>query len=468
MVRSDSALRFVCLTLSLVLLATAASLASPEERLAAALRFRTVSHQEAPPDAEAFLGLHRFLRDSFPRVHATLEREVVADYSLLYRWPGRDRSLAPLLLTAHLDVVPVPNASLDAWEHAPFEGAIAEGFVWGRGALDDKVGLLGILEAVEQLLARGFVPRRTVLLAFGHDEELGGEVGAGAITQRLESDGVRLWATLDEGMVILESGLPGLLDRPLALIGIAEKGFLTLRLTAHAEGGHSSMPPPSGAIGRLARAVLALEAHPQPIRTGGVWDATVAALAPHLSWSRRLLLTTWPFTVLARSRLTRDPALNASVRTTTAVTMAGAGTKTNVLPTEAWAIANFRIVPGDTSGAVVERVREAIDDPGIEIEVLRATEASRSSDPRSESYRKLEETVHATLPDTVVAPALVLGGTDSKHYGRLAENSYRFTPIRLGSKDRSRVHGVNERIGVDVYRDAIRFYEAFLERATGG
>ncbi len=448
-------------------LAASASAVSPEERLAAALRFPTVSHQDPGRfDPEPFQALHAFLEESFPRVHSALRREVVADYSLLYTWQGSDPSLQPLLLTAHLDVVPVPEGTEDSWEQPPWSGVIVDDHVWGRGALDDKVGVLAALEAVENLLTGGFAPRRTVLLAFGHDEELGGEAGAGAITALLEERGVRLWFSLDEGMVIAQDGVFGL-GAPVALIGIAEKGYLSLRLTARAPGGHSSMPPRSGAIGALARAVTALEEKPMPARTGGVFGETIRAIVPHLSLGRRLVLGTPLLSRLALAGVARDPAANAFVRTTTAVTMAGAGTKENILPREAWALANFRIVPGDTSGEVVERVR-AIVGPEIEIEVVRAREPSTTSDPGSAPYLLLRDTLAAVAPETRVVPGLVVGGTDTKHYGRIADQSFRFTPIRIQLSDRTRIHGVSERLAVDSYLEAIRWYEALLERGAGG
>lgn len=459
---------FGCLLAGGLLLAGHAHAQSgtPVERLAAALRFPTVSHQDQGPDETAFRGLHRYLEQQFPGTHETLTREVVAGYSLLYTWSGTDPALAPILLTSHLDVVPAPPSTLAAWEHPPFDGVIADGFVWGRGALDNKGGVLATLEAVERLVSGGFAPQRTVYLAFGHDEELGGDDGAGAITRLLQGRGVELEYSLDEGMMILEDGLFGL-ETPVAMIGIAEKGSVSLRITARAPGGHSSMPPPTGAIGRLSRAVLALEAHPMPVFEGGVWASMVDALAPHLSLGQRLALRTPPFSWMARRRLLAEPTVAAVLRTTTAVTMAGAGSKTNILPREAWAVANFRIVPGDTSGAVIERVREILDDDALEIDVMRASEASPASDPDSEAYARIAAAIRTISPTAVVSPALVMGGTDSKHYGKIALNAYRFAPFRLGVDDRTRFHGVNERISVEGYDDAIRFYEVLIESTAG-
>ncbi|MBW2242197.1 MAG: M20 family peptidase [Deltaproteobacteria bacterium] len=439
---------------------------SPEERLAAALRFRTISPQDpAQFDPAPFVALRAYLEETFPRVHAELLRERVAEHSLLYTWKGSDPAQQPLLLTSHLDVVPVPEGTEESWEQPPFSGVIVDGHVWGRGALDDKVGVLATLEAVENLLASGFVPRRTVFLAFGHDEELGGDHGAAAITALLEERGIRLWFSLDEGMIIAADGALGV-TRPIALIGIAEKGYLSLRMTARSPGGHSSMPAPGGSIGKLARAITALEENPMPQRSGGVFGEMLRALGPELPFWPRLFLTNPLFSWMSRSRLSSDPTANAFVRTTTAVTMAGAGTKENILPREAWAMVNFRIIPGDTSGAVIERVRKIVG-PDIELEVVRAREPSPTADLHSDAYAVLRATIEEIAPDAVVAPALVVGGTDTKHYGRIADDSFRFMPLRVSLADRTRVHGVSERVAVEVYLEAISFYEALLRRSAG-
>ncbi|MEA2025591.1 MAG: M20/M25/M40 family metallo-hydrolase, partial [Chloroflexota bacterium] len=253
------------------------------ERVAHALA-RTIRHQtiswsrEAPPAAEAFEALQTELSALFPRVHASLERERVGDWSLLYTWRGSVPGLAPVVLVAHQDVVPVDPGTEDAWSQPPFSGAVWGGEVWGRGALDDKGSLVAILAAVEDLLAEGFAPRRPLLLAVGHDEEIGGEAGARAIAVELASRGVRADLVLDEGGAISDGVLPGL--GPVALIGVAEKGQVSLELIAEAPGGHSSMPPPQSAVGIVAEAVRALETERPPTRMVEATRATLEALAP--------------------------------------------------------------------------------------------------------------------------------------------------------------------------------------------
>ena len=453
---------------SVALAVGAASAETPEQRFAKALTFPTVSHESpAEFDARAFAAFLAWLEASYPHVRATLPHERVGAASLLYRWPGEDASLAPILLTAHLDVVPVPDP--ESWTHPPFAGTIADGFVWGRGALDDKAAVVATLEALERLAVEGFTPRRTLLVAFGHDEEVGGNAGAAVLTRLLAERGVRVWFSLDEGMAILEPGASSFAQLPLALIGVAEKGFLTVRLTAHAAGGHSSVPPPSTAIGRLARAVVRLEDHPLAARTSGVVSDMLRAVAPHTHGIQRLVLT-WPdlFGPLIRAQLEKDPSSDAMVRTTTAVTMIDGGVKANVLPREASARVNFRLLPGDTSEAVVAHVREVIDDPEIEITVETANEASPVADPRSEAFALLAEVIAQGAPDAVAVPALVLGGTDSTHYARISDNAFRFLPIRFDAKDLERIHGRDERISVENYLGAIDFYERLVRRAAGG
>src|SRR5262245_15132884 len=179
------------------------------ERLAQALRFRTVSHDDpSQDDPTQLVALREHLERSFPRVHAQLRREIVGGHSLVYAWPGKRPDLPPVLLMGHQDVVPVEDER--AWSQPPFGGVVAGGFVWGRGTLDDKQAVLGVLEASEALLAEGFVPARTVYLAFGHDEEASGRRGARRIAELFRSRGVRFAFVLDEGGFYTEGTFPGL------------------------------------------------------------------------------------------------------------------------------------------------------------------------------------------------------------------------------------------------------------------
>jgi carboxypeptidase PM20D1 len=447
------------------------------ERLARAIRIETVSRGDAgcsggapaeggdaPPEPAALAALRDQLARDFPRLHAALERETIAGGSLLFRWPGSDPGLAPILLMAHLDVVPVEPGTEARWTHPAFSGAIDGEFVWGRGALDDKVSVLGLAEATELLLAEGFAPRRTVYLAFGHDEEIGGKFGAKAIAATLAARGVRLAYTLDEGMGIVMRGLVPGLDRDVALIGVAEKGYLSLELAASAAGGHSSTPPRDAAVYRLSRALARVEQRPQPEAIRGPVAAMFDALAPHGSFPIRLALRNrWLFDPALRAMLRREPAQAALLHTTTAPTCLRAGVKDNVLPSRATAVLNHRVLPGDRVDDVVARVRAAVADPQVELRVIEGREASPSADPASEGYATLASTIREVFPDTVVAPALVLGGTDSKHYVGVAEQSFRFVPLRLSPEDLKRIHGTDERVAIANYLDVVRFFARLIE-----
>lgn len=438
------------------------------ERLAAAVRFPTISHEDGKHvEAAAFQGLHQHLQQSFPRVHAAMTREAVADHSLLYTWKGRDPSLAPILLMSHLDVVPVEPGTEKDWTHPAFSGLIAGGYVWGRGTLDDKVGVLAILEAAEMLLARGFQPQRTVYLAFGHDEEVGGGKGAAAIARLLEKRRVRPELILDEGGIIAEGMVDGI-ERPIALVGTAEKGYVSVELVAEAEGGHSSMPPAHGAIGKLAAAIERLENHPMPARIEGVTKQSFEYLAPEMPFGPRLVLANlWLFEPVAERQFGAEPGANARIRTTAAATVFHAGIKENVLPHRARAVVNFRILPGDSVADVLRHVRETV---GPEIRAnptgVGKSEPSPESDAGAPAFGMIQRTLAQVFPGIVVAPNLLSGGTDTKHYARLSRNVYRFLPIRIRSEDLARFHGTNERVSVESYAEAVKFYAQLLRNGA--
>ena len=437
------------------------------ERLAEAIRFPTISWEETDRfDREAFLRFHAFLERSFPRVHRSLRREVVNEYSLLYTWQGEDPNQKPILLTDHFDVVPVAEETLDEWQHPPFAGAIADGFVWGRGTMDDKSAAMALLEAVESLLAQGFAPKRTIYLAIGHDEELGGDEGAAATAALLRERGVRLEFTLDEGGAVVSGAVPGV-EAPVAMIGVAEKGYAIIEVTARGDGGHSSMPPRTTAIGRLARAIQRIEDNPMPARVSGPAGLLFDEIGEHMKFPLGTVVENrWLFSPILRFYLSGNPATNALIRTTTAVTVVSGGVKPNVLPGTATALVNFRLLPGDTGEDVFAHVREAVEDDDVAVELVYAHEASPVADPKSASFELLRASLAEVMPDVIAAPYLTVAGTDTKHYVDLAENSYRFHALRAGPDDLTRAHGVNERIAVANYAECIAFNEAVIRRAA--
>ncbi|MGE0555424.1 MAG: M20/M25/M40 family metallo-hydrolase, partial [Gemmatimonadales bacterium] len=345
-------------------------------------------------------------------------------------------------------------------------GDVTDGFVWGRGTLDDKTTVLSILEAVETLLAQGFQPPRDVYLTFGHDEEVGGRFGARVIVDTLVARGVAPALVLDEGGFLASDLIPGLSGRT-AIIGIAEKGYLTLRLTAHAAGGHSSMPAGRTAVGALSRAIAALEANPFPYKLEGATRTMLTESAPYASFGQRMLLANlWLTSHMMRTRLRENPLGAALLHTTTSPTILSAGIKDNVLPPEAAAAVNFRIVPGETTASVIERVRAIIADTLITVEPADSAfvDPSPVSDITGPEYRLVAETVQGLAPGEAlpVVPYLVMGGTDAKYWGAHSDRVYRFLPIPLGDGDRERVHGLDERVAVDAYLSAVRFFGRLL------
>ncbi|MFQ5534618.1 MAG: M20 family peptidase [Sphingomonadales bacterium] len=438
-------------------------------RLGKALRFKTISHQD-PADFKArpFLDFHEFLAATYAAAHATLKRDIVNEYSLLFTWPGSDPSLKPVVLMGHMDVVPVEPGTEDKWRFAPFSGVIAEGHIWGRGALDDKGSVIAIMEAVEALVTMGFEPRRTIYLAFGHDEEIGGRQGARKIAELLAKRGVHAEITVDEGMSITSGMLPGV-DEPVALVALAEKGFVSLKLTSRAQGGHSSMPPGRTALGALSRAIAKLEAHQRPAALAGPTATMFEYLAPEMNFIERVLFANrWLFDPLILDRMEKSAASNALVRTTTAPTMIQGGIKENVLPSEVQAVVNFRIIPGETYEIVRDHAISVIDDPDIEVEVMNVilNNPSPVADVNSRSFTAINKSIREVLPDVLVAPGMVLGGTDTVHFREVSDAGYRFVPYRLKAEDFKRVHGTDERVSTENFVEVIKFYGQLIRNLS--
>ncbi len=443
--------------------------AAAADRLARGLRIQTISHSlEGPVEAEAFLALHRQLANDYPRVHQTLQREVVSQWSLLYTWRGKRPEEPAVLLLAHQDVVPVDPVSVDAWTHPPFAGVIDDGRVWGRGAIDDKGSLFSILEAVEGLIESGFEPERSVILAFGHDEELGGDHGATAIASLLRKRGTRIEYVLDEGGAVTVDTMT-FVSNPVAVVGIAEKGMASYTLSVDAAGGHSSIPPRQTTIGVLAAAITALERDPMPARIDGTVDLMLEHLGPELPFHLKLVMANrWLFAPVLSSVFSDDPTLDAMQRTTTAATVFHGGVKQNVLPSRVEAIVNFRVLPGDTVASVRDHIARTIDDDRITIELMGAArEPSGVSPIDSHAFAAIQQAIGSHFPDAIVTPYLVVGGTDSRYFGELTDNIYRFMPFEFTPDARSRMHGTDERIEVRSLARAISFYRALIEDSAG-
>ncbi len=440
------------------------------ESLAAAVRAKTVSSAtDAALNADQFEVLHAHLQARYPKLHGALKREVVAGLSLLYTWPGSDPAVQPILLMAHQDVVPIAPGTERDWQAEPFAGTFKDGFVWGRGAWDDKANLISQMEAIEMLVDSGFKPKRTVYLAFGADEEVGGLRGAKAIAALLAERKVKLDFIIDEGLLITEGVLPGLTP-PAAIVGIAEKGYLSVGLHVTAPPGHSSMPPPEGmsTIAMMSAALTRLEGKQFPAAIAGVAREMFETVAPEMSgFSRVALSNLWLFGPVVKKQLEAGASTNAMLRTTTALTIVNAGNKENVLPGVADATVNFRLLPGDTRAGVMAHVKQTVGSERFELSMLPgATEPSKVAPTDSASYRLIERTVRELFPGTIVAPGLMVGGTDSQHFENVSDHIYKFSPVRARPEDLPRFHGTNERISAANLAELIRFYHRLVEQAA--
>ena len=437
---------------------------TPLDRFRELLRIPTVSFADpALVDTARFEEFRAALERLYPAMHATVEREIVAGASLLYRWRGESDE-DPLVLMAHQDVVPVVP---EEWQHDPFAAEVVgsgqEATVHARGAIDDKGALVAILEAVESLVVSGFTPARDVYLAFGHNEETAGD-GAGAIVEVLRERGVRPGLVLDEGGAVVSGVLPGV-ERRTAMVGVAERGIMTVWLTAREQGGHASTPPAMPAPVRLARAIERLHRRPFPTRIVPPVRALLATIAPFAPQPLRAVFrrlgVMGPIVAAIFARL--GPETNALVRTTAVVTELHGAPAENVLATSARAAVNIRLLTGDTVASATARVRRVVADRGIEVDVAHASDPSPVSPWRGEPWRRIATAVAGALgEDIVTTPYIQLGASDSRWFTAISDHVYRFTPFELSRAERDALHSHNERIRVAVWERGIGFYRELL------
>ena len=430
------------------------------ERLSRMIQLPTVSAELAERGSEPFERFVDLLAELYPLVHRHLARERITDFGLLFHWRGVDAAADPAVLMAHYDVVPVDES--DAWTHPPFEGRIADGFVYGRGALDDKGPLLVVLEAVENLLGAGFTPARDVFLSFGGNEETFGDA-AERIAATFEERGITPWIVIDEGGAVVDAPLP-FVRGTAAMVGVGEKGATTVRVSARGQGGHASAPPALTAVGRVARAVQRLTPATFPARTPAGVTRMLGLFADRSRGPARLL-----YRALARSPrlaarafslLGGEPA--ALVRTTVAPTMLAGGTAANVLPSQASATINLRIALGETVDGTVRRIRRRIRDRRVEVTVVDAGEPSPESATDNAQFACIERAVRHSHPEARTVPYVMMAATDSRHFHRFTPATYRFAPLAMSAELRATIHGVDERVAVSELARGEIFHRTLL------
>lgn len=426
------------------------------QNLSKAVSFRTISYENISfTDTLQFLQFHAFIDSTYPLIFKYLEKEIHGNNALLYKWQGKNTKLRPLVLLAHQDVVPVVEEN---WEKDPFSKEIDNEYIWGRGTLDDKGSLISILEAIEKLLEEGIVPERTVYLAFGDDEEVNGS-GARAIAATLKERGVEAEMVIDEGMVITLGVVP-MISEPVALIGTSEKGYLSVEITSKFTGGHSSMPQSESAISILSKAIIAItENQPSAEFTPPV-KGFLNFIGPEIPWPARIIFANqWLLGGVLKSIYTGSGPGNALVRTTTAPTLLKAGIKDNVLPTEATATVNFRLLPGDSSEKIIQRLNKVINDERISVKALgNSKEPAKVSPIDCEAFNVVNKTIRESYKKTYVAPTLMVGSSDSYYYSEVSPNVFRFAPYQITPENIDLFHNDNERITIESYKSMINFY----------
>ncbi|MBC7653659.1 MAG: M20/M25/M40 family metallo-hydrolase [Oligoflexus sp.] len=426
-----------------------------------AIKFKTVSYDGVNMmDSSQFMGFQNFLMETYPLVFSKMEVEKVNNFSLILHWKGQSAKAKPIILMAHQDVVPIEKATEKDWEVSPFSGAIKNGFIYGRGTIDDKGSLIALLESAELLLKEGFVPSTDIYFVFGHDEEISGLKGAKTIAKIFKEKKINPAFILDEGGIITEYKVPGL-NKTAAVVGIAEKGYQTLKLKIKIPGGHSSMPEEKTAIDEMAKAVVKLKENPFPAELTPVVQNFLSYVGPEMPFvSKMAMANHWLFSPIIKSSYSKSGAGNATIRTTMATTIFNSGIKENIIPGEAEVTVNFRTQPGVLQQDVINHVKNAIENDKIEIiPVGEGNSPKQVADVNDASFKYIQTTISKIKRNIIVAPYLVLGATDSHHFDQITSQIFRFSPFT----DPEGFHGVNERIKVSEFKNGINFYYLLMK-----
>ena len=429
--------------------------------LSNAIRIKTISFGDTLAiDTAEFLKFRSFMESTYPLLHQKLQRQSFNEFSYVFTWKGKDTTLRPVVLMAHLDVVPVEAVAESKWTVPSFSGLIKNDTIWGRGAVDDKGSAIAIMEAVEQLLKEGFVPAQTIYLCFGHDEEITGKRGAAIISKWFIDNKIEPALVLDEGGMIDTENVKGL-NRPLAIIGVGEKGYVNVDLTVEIPGGHSSMPNKETSIDVLNKAIENIRREQMPATITPAIREMLNKVGPYQGFATRMALSNlWLFKGMLIQELEKSNKSNALIHTTLVPTIVNSGIKDNVIPSIAKATFNSRILPGETSDDVVNFIKKAVNDERVNIkkQTISLMEPSSATSTDNPQYKKIEDIVYKTVPDVIVTPYLVVGGTDSRHFRGFSNAVFNFTAI----KNAKGFHGIDERVGIDDLKRMIFFYKLLI------
>lgn len=438
--------------------------------LSDAIKIKTISNYDSElVDWNEFEKFHKFLEERYPLVHKTLTKTKIAQASLVFKWEGEDPTLDGIALLAHQDVVPIAEGTEKDWEHNAFEGFNDGEFIWGRGALDMKNHLIAVMESIEQLIADGYKPKRTVYICLGHNEEVvaAPDNGAKQIAEYLKAQGVHLEAVLDEGGAILPVNVKGVLSCNLAGVGVAEKGSVNYEISVNAKGGHSSQPPEHTALGHLADVIKDIERHQFKATMPKFVYELFTAIGKRCSYPARLVTCNiWLLKPVILKIMTKIPPAASLIRTCTAVTMASGSPQFNVLPQKASITVNFRTMPGVTISDVEEHIRKSVRNKKINIKFLVGKEASNISPTDSKALNTIKELCESYDEKNLVAPFLVMGGTDAYNYEPVCENIYRFSPFVVNTNLLLCTHGTNERLPVSSAEGAVKFFKHYVKIMT--
>ena len=440
------------------------------KNLSDAIKIPTIANRdESIVDWSTFDNFHAFLEKAYPLIHENLEKQVISTRSLMYHWKSEHPEKEPICLLSHQDVVPVTPGTEEDWKYPAFGGEVAEGFLWGRGAIDMKNHLIGVMEAVETLLEEGYVPERDVYLCFGHNEEVMAEdetCGADCMMRWFKEKGIKLDSVLDEGGAILEAKVDKVIDGHLAGVGIAEKGHVDFEISVNAKGGHSSQPPKHSALGELSRIICKLENNQFKAELTPQLYSLFNEIGKNTTYPVRCVMSNLPVLKPLITKICSNiPPVASMMRTTTAVTMSNGSPAPNVLPQKASAVVNFRIMPGQTIDDVEKHIRKCAG-PKAEIRLISGKNPSKISPTDSRAFKVIEEICKSMDPKAIVAPYLVMGGTDARQYEDVCDNIYRYSPFLMDTALLLTTHGTNERIPVSSLEDGVAFFKRYIRALT--